>query len=190
VSDFSWPERPICHGDVTQGGIFKFNPPVWRAPEDSRDNGPYYYDFRTCSYCGSIHPEDLLRVLDAGATMHGADWKYGWPHKFYLENVPNRYAGQIRRMGGVFIGRRIDIEAEKRRHPDAVNWREVENGWDADIMGPAPKSTPAKWYNEHLLDLEEAAFVKVRQVILMHTHIEFRMIDGKLCYWASPTVHA
>lgn len=73
----NFPVRPTCHGDVSQGGVFKVGDLAWR-PERAGES------FRTCSYCGSVHPEDLLRLLGEGARLGGSDWKYGWPHKFYL----------------------------------------------------------------------------------------------------------
>ena len=73
--------------------------------------------FRRCSFCGSIHPEDLAaeRAMTAdrctacgiggwsehfradaehsyspdGWRAEWADRKYGWPHKFYVD-IPNR----------------------------------------------------------------------------------------------------
>lgn len=180
-ADIEWPERPTCHGERSP---YTNREVVWVPAHDSKDNGPYYYDFRTCSYCGSIHPQDLLRVLAAGALMHGADWKYGWPHKFYIEDVPNKVAGEERRMGGVYAGNDDPLEVLCKRYPDASNWTQTERGWNADIMGPAPASTPAKWYNNHLLDLDEVAFVPVAQAILQRTHIEFKIITGSLHYYA------
>ncbi len=72
-----WPEKPTCHG-----GPFvsrqNYDGPFWRDPGP---NAPY----RTCSYCGSLHPEDLVSLLEAfGARLGGSDWKYGWPHRFYV----------------------------------------------------------------------------------------------------------
>jgi hypothetical protein len=52
----------------------------WRAPS----RGEHY---RTCSYCGSINPEDLAN--ETGWQAQWADAKYGWPHKFYVD-IPNR----------------------------------------------------------------------------------------------------
>lgn len=43
--------------------------------------------FRRCSYCGSMHPDDL--VTTARGRIDWADRKYGWPHKFYV-HVPNQ----------------------------------------------------------------------------------------------------
>jgi hypothetical protein len=183
VSAITWPERPTCHGERSR---YTQHEVVWRPPYDG-GGGPYYYDWRTCSYCGSIHPEDLLRVLLAGARMHSADWKYGWPHKFYLEDVPNKYAGQDCRTGAVYAGDH-PLEELKREYPQAVNWQQKDGRWRADLRGKAPAHAPAKWYNEHLLDLDEVAFVPVAQTILLHTHIEFKIIEGRLKYWAPPPV--
>lgn len=47
-----------------------------------------------CTYCGSLSPESAAAALRAGAAAHWADWKYGWPHKAYLDNVPDARAGQ------------------------------------------------------------------------------------------------
>jgi hypothetical protein len=73
----NWPERPTCH-DGDQHAQ-RFGQPNWQggiAPPP-----------RSCSYCGSIHPEDLLAYLATGGTLGGADWKYDWPHKFYLRDA-------------------------------------------------------------------------------------------------------
>lgn len=42
---------------------------------------------RTCSFCGSIHPSDLITALSAeNADIELADMKYGWPHKWYINS--------------------------------------------------------------------------------------------------------
>jgi hypothetical protein len=82
----------------------------WRKPR----RGDY---FRTCSFCGCIHPEDLAPEIappgpcricgqvgweacfrsrpehpyDPGSAYASwADRKYGWPHKFYVEGLRPR----------------------------------------------------------------------------------------------------
>ena len=81
---------------------------------------PYGFPFRTCGYCGSIYPEDLFNALSrprrlgpcaarvepddlpgrrfirhtCRVSLGGADWKYGWPHKFYVEGIENPLAGR------------------------------------------------------------------------------------------------
>jgi len=38
-----------------------------------------------CRYCGSMPPSETIRLLkDADTKVSGSDWKYGWPHKFYI----------------------------------------------------------------------------------------------------------
>lgn len=77
-----WPEQPTCHPEEVRP-VFTINrgPITWMKREDG---------FRHCSYCGSLHPEDFLRLMDHGVKVGGADWKYGWPHKFYIttDNKP------------------------------------------------------------------------------------------------------
>ena len=48
--------------------------------------------FRRCSFCGSVHPEDL--ATEPAWRVEWADRKYGWPHKFYV-NIPNRDPGAL-----------------------------------------------------------------------------------------------
>ena len=56
-------------------------------------NGPSRGEhFRRCSYCGSIHPEDLAAEKSWHAEW--ADRKYSWPHKFYVD-IPNRDPGAL-----------------------------------------------------------------------------------------------
>lgn len=117
-----FPERPTCHAD---GWPTPSSDLVWRPP--TPDRPPYGNPYRTCSYCGSLHPEDLLNAIKAGGIkLDLADLKYGWPHKFYVEGIPNPLAGQ-----------------------------QVKCGSNADgspMMGPAPAEAFAKFYNDHLLD--------------------------------------
>lgn len=80
-----WPVRPTVHGSG-RGSVS--DAPSWREPRVGASH-------RTCSYCGSVHPGDLLGLLDKGAVLVGCDWKYGWPHKFYVENVPDTRVGQM-----------------------------------------------------------------------------------------------
>lgn len=52
----------------------------WREPRRG-------HPFRTCSWCGSIDPDDLAKVQ--GWVPDWADRKYGWPHKVYIHNFAN-----------------------------------------------------------------------------------------------------
>lgn len=108
---------------------------AWDQAED-KEEGPYAYPFRTCSYCGSIHPEDLFNFLTSGAKLFMADLKYGWPHKFYVDNIPNPKAGQ-----------------------PVVKGYTHKEGEHVPTMGVGPRYTHSKFYTEHLKDVrDEAAF--------------------------------
>lgn len=79
----TFPQKPTCHDESP------FLTPeyaVWRPAGPTRDDGQgMNLAYRSCGYCGSIHPEDLLAALKSGSTLGGADWKYGYPHKFYVK---------------------------------------------------------------------------------------------------------
>lgn len=64
----------------------------WHNPE-LRDGDPR--PLMTCGYCGSMHPGDLAEAIKAGARLDWADFKYGWPHKVYVEGIPNPHAGML-----------------------------------------------------------------------------------------------
>ncbi len=48
-----------------------------------------FIPYETCSYCGSLSPEAALELLEKDVSASGADWKYGWPHKFYIKAAKN-----------------------------------------------------------------------------------------------------
>lgn len=56
-------------------------------------NYPWREDKGSCGYCGSMTPaEAIKRMLVPGTSYSGADWKYGFPHKFYIgSNYPHKF---------------------------------------------------------------------------------------------------
>jgi len=66
-------DAPSCHEHDR-----RYRPIVWEL----RAGDPP--DVRRCSYCGSIHPQDLITLATSLITLEIADWKYGWPHKVYV----------------------------------------------------------------------------------------------------------
>ncbi len=123
-----WPETPTHHGPASPatGG-----PIVWRV----RDNlTALDHPYRTCSYCGSIHPQDLLVVLGAGGRIYGSDQKYGFPHKYYVD-VPNARAGEDTRVGS-----------------ESGTDRATGERYEREMRGPAPATVMGKFYTKHLLD--------------------------------------
>lgn len=54
--------------------------PEFKAEWKSRDGSPYQH----CSYCGSIHFDNVRQIISEGGQLSGSDWKYNYPHKFYV----------------------------------------------------------------------------------------------------------
>lgn len=150
------------------------------------DNGtdPHYTAHRKCSYCGSIHPEDLVTLLRNGARLEGADWKYGWPHKFYVEGVPNAVAGSLRRVSSRSSAGNADQQPDD---PWYTDWTHdpVTNRWEGVRNSPAPQFAPTKFYNQHLGDLQSDAFTEVAALIYQNTRVLFDMSTGRLRYSAN-----
>lgn len=133
-----------------------------------RHYGPFRA-YRNCSYCGCIHPEDLRDALRAGARMHGSDWKYGWPHKFYVDDIPNPYP---------------DLPIVTSHGPG--DGPAGSRGWACGEPHPAGPTQHGKWYNKHLIDLKDTdLFTELRALIRAHTAILFDFDEaGELVYRA------
>lgn len=179
-----WPERPTCHDHDPFAQ--RFEPPVWR-PADERDC------FRTCSFCGSIHPEDLYSAILAGARLGGSDWKYGWPHKFYVEGIPNTNVGKLQRQTSSSIKGAEPTDEELaafklwvRSGGEIRVERLTENsrGMWLCAYNPQDSKTRGKWYNTHLNDLNPTAFSALAEALMKQTNIQFTKADGELVYLA------
>lgn len=82
--------------------------------------------FRRCGYCGSIHPQDLLMMQANGELVdvdRSVDWKYGWPHKIYVE-VKDKL-GQLDWLGG--SSHDMSDEEMARYSRDAGGWKRVKD---------------------------------------------------------------
>lgn len=134
---------------------------VWEPPRRDIEYGSIA-TFRTCGYCGSIHPADLLAALSAGiATLHGADWKYGYPHKFYVEGLPNLFEGEQCRNGTVY-----------------------KDGTETPILGKPAKYAHGKFYTEHFDDdgFGHAELLALKEAVAKASGIRFyhQLMDGLL----------
>jgi len=87
--------------------------------------------FRHCNYCGSLDSVELAELIkNKQATLHGADWKYGYPHKFYVKIInPNPE-------------RQVIISSGMKMKDDA--WQRV------DEYGPSGPILHGKFYMNHL----------------------------------------
>jgi hypothetical protein len=157
-----WPPSPTCHSrDGQPDTAF-----VWAEPARARE--PYGEAFRTCNYCGSIHPGDLYDYLTnplLTVTMGGSDWKYGWPHKFYIDGIPNLHP------------------------PERLVWMGTEyiDGVKAPMMRPAPPHVFTKFYTRHLLDkgYGNGELAGLLFLLSKHTGIEWSINDeGNIIYRA------
>lgn len=154
-----WPEHPTCH---VVSPVFKIGHTVaWETRSDEH--------FRRCSYCGSMHPEDLIEALKQGGKLGGSDWKYGWPHKFYIE-VPNPAPER-------------QVVWSASSYVDEATRERIETVQYGD-QGPR---IHAKWYNDHLRDegYDGEAFDALVAALAAHAGITFRIDDlGNLVYAA------
>lgn len=180
-----------CHAN--QQHIKGFEQDVWiivgrNGLKDNNKPDGTAEPFRRCSYCGSMHPLDMLKFAYDSKLMDmtGSDWKYGWPHKFYL-NVPNPDAGKMVNVGSYHGGADSLHKTETEMmaaHPGLTNWRKSNHGWKADRIAPDGPSVHAKFYSDHLSDLTPEEFSALSDLLLAHVQIDFRMQDGKLAYRA------
>jgi hypothetical protein len=157
-------------------------PPNLTGQPNERNTG----SLRACSYCGSMHPSDVVAAIQAGAHGSWADRKYGWPHKAYFDGVPNPHAGMLesRTM-------RTDPPPENEAH----KWRRVQHGfnphtgepvyWWSEVGQPAGERTHGKFYSVHLLD----ATPEEKAIIEEYLGITFEFLDdGQRVRW-SPIQH-
>jgi hypothetical protein len=182
-----FPEKPTIH--YSASSVFKYESmePKWREPRQDETYGRKE-TFRTCCYCGSIHPEDLVNALRNGARLGGSDWKYGWPHKFHVEGIPNPLVGQNVVISETHPAQIGPYAPGGEKGPPKEGWPVDENGkfLSKPTYGPAPATVHAKWYNEHLLDqgFDDEARELLINALKVHSNIEFKIVEGMLGYAA------
>jgi hypothetical protein len=121
--------------------------------------------FKCCNYCGSMDPVQLADLIEQGqAIMHGSDWKYGWPHKFYVD-VKNPKAGQPK-----------DDVIQTFQYGKVIN--------EVHYPSEEPEFLHAKFYSNHLALLDDETFEKVAPIISNACGVVWEKIDGKLHYRA------
>jgi hypothetical protein len=173
MTEVAWPTRPTCHDGRWEAE--RVGQQTYREPNKPDPDGKYgWSSVRTCSYCGSIAPEDLHSLLTADGPkprMGGSDWKYGWPHKFYVREIP---------LPADYIGLRFPT-GRRRYTNDAGEQVDEITHWTE--LGPTSGS--GKFYSEHLTDLDTDAFTALAPLVELHTGIHFeRGNEGALMYSA------
>lgn len=134
-----WPDRMVA---------------AWReAQAPDVDKGRNTGSLRSCGYCGSMHPSDVVAALQAGATCGFADMKYGYPHKLYLDNVPNPHAGELEvRAWSSHPQRGFDREVREPRYDEKTGLRVADHVHYTEQPKPARSTTNGKFYTVHLQD--------------------------------------
>lgn len=118
--------------------------PHWLAPD-----APYgeqgYRNYRICSYCSCIHPEDLLAAFHrGGVTMQLIDQRYGLNQRFEVQCISNPD-----------VGKTVKLAHMRHRETSESDWVEY------DQFGPAPETLTATFNPIHLLDLDPEAFASL-----------------------------
>lgn len=146
----------------------------------------YGEHWMTCSYCGSIHPEDLVAELPA-SSLHWADLKYGWPHKLYID-IPSRDPGKIFPIG-------LSNTQQSYGHPwkaiaDLTNEEcEILNENHRDltdvtyVLFSTRETLHTKFYSVHLLDPQLDASTK--SAIEAACGVHFETMDDDMIKWQS-----
>lgn len=125
-----------------------------------------YQGFDSCGYCGSMNPVELAELIETGkAIIGGSDWKYGFPHKFYVK-VINPEPDKL-----------FEISYEG-------NYDEDGNYCKRNIQYAKREYIHLKFRSNHLALLDNETFDKVAPVISKACGIEWYKKDGEIYYKA------
>ena len=115
----------------------------------TKPESDHWHEDGTCSYCGSLNPDEFMRAIEAGAEVGPTDKGY----KAYIE-VPNPMAGKPEVIVSCTNPYPQDIE---RMKTDPA-WTEVKPGtWNK--IGQAPATRRCKFYFPHLSQEQMRKFV-------------------------------
>lgn len=165
---------PVHGGETDRWGGWS-----WREPSRGEH-------FRTCTYCGSISPDDLAAEPDWQAEW--ADRKYGWPHKFYV-SVPNRNPAQ-RFIIGATTGSPTSLAVGEWVRADEIpadvnveGWEDARSSYQWFSIGTRPQHH-AKFYTVHLADpmLGDGIRDRVQTV----SGLQFTFEEGRVSWAPSP----
>lgn len=181
----STPEKSIAHRhDMNHFGRAS-NPDglvPWRDAEaPDIEKGRTVGELRSCGYCGSMHPADLAAAIKAGAHGHWADFKYGWPHKWYVEDIPNPHAGMPEtRASSSSKSEQYPREVREPRYDERTGERVADRVYYTEEPRPAAAKTWGKFYTVHLQD----ATPEDRETIARAMGLNFTFSeDGQKVSW-------
>lgn len=154
---------------------------------------------KRCGYCGSLSVEDAIKFLkQPGTRFSGSDWKYGWPHKFYIEPL-NPDADKLVEIGSKDGDGtdRLDYWScyahpsrfEKQTPCQCPREEGVTGHYSRAILGQR-KSLHFKFYNIHLKDVTDDVFIEFNQLSIKLFNITWErvILEGEVrLRYSSPT---
>lgn len=164
---------------------------------------------RYCSYCGSVDPETFVKLCEPGAAkrLEVADWKYGWPHKVYIDvaspdpdrltYIGGRYEakeGAYAKGGSEYRPPGPDEIPMADLTPEQIEILKRDGAWgveEEELDEPDPlryyrfgtrDTIHQKFYTVHLKDLGASRLAEVADLIELRTGIVFRIVGEKLMW--------
>lgn len=111
--------------------------------------------YRCCSYCGSMHPEDLIMAIAEKVELGPTDKSY----KVYV-HLPNPNAGK-RVVTGSESGPSYNIVTGLPNRKDLTLWELITNRYSRKVWGTAPKTLHAKFYFQHFDKDQQGRFINL-----------------------------
>ena len=151
--------------------------PISWVVRETRADDPVAYPFRQCSYCGSIHPVDLLALLGEGATLELSNTKSRGLGTLYVQDIPNPRAGGMTITYAMCASKPVDSDGweEYDTGRRVTGTGEVEKAWrSARGTHDNPKHVVARFVTNHLLDLSHEDGIELSVRIIAHTGIIIR----------------
>lgn len=133
------------------------NTSMFKLPEEDawRDDPA---GFRRCSYCGSMHPDDLFAFIEAGVELGPTDKNY----KVYV-SPPDARAGQpcVRSSANHQVEGYTQVTAENiDTLPLDEHQRKSNMGWWVKV-DPRPAQAHGKFYFQHLDTEQRKRFIEL-----------------------------
>lgn len=201
-AEAKWKERVDGHNNNGESSMSKVHPfsdadrkKYEVLAEKNRSTNPHFDAVLTgngwhdreghpvCWYCGSLNPDHLLELFRSGKVVgfSGSDWKYGWPHKFYIDidtGKPGEYYYEIN-------GEQVD-KAEYDKACADRNYRCNEFGGRSMGSGRVEGTGVfhAKFYNEHIVDVRPEDLEELCSELEKRFHIRFSISPKGLMYRA------
>lgn len=120
--------------------------------------------YPTCSYCGSIPISvALASLVKKGTTYSGCDWKYGWPHKFYIDISCEAYKS--------CVGGKSEQQADGK----------MKNVYQFGVR----EKRHHKFYADHIVDATTDELEMWNRIAGPLLGVKYQRVDGKMKFMAA-----